>query len=318
MSVSHSQKQTVKPFFFQGLKKLNKKQIQLEEALLNYFPQGLDKNPLQKKLEDFFKSQFHVDCRLELRKIEELSLGQWAQALPLQCVVAHFSMQPASQRAYLWVDSVIAYSLIDRLLGGEGDYPTELKPLTPIEEGVLQYLLLKTLAQVSQSCGNAESMHFRLEKITRNSKEVLVGENQNTPSVLLHFRLQIGSCTGFVLLVLPNPLLESNFLGKEPLETLQDSSDQDLLAPFQKMSYIRADLWAEIGSVSLTVSEKNQLEKGDVILFDQTHSHMAEGHLAGNVVLRVGEGKGGGFLAQLVSADSPTILRILDYYGGEG
>jgi len=317
VSVSHSEKSVVKPFFFQGLKKLNKKQIQLEEALLNYFPQGLSKNPLQKKLEDFFMNQFHVDCHLELRKIEELSIGQWLKSLPSQCVVAHFGMHPINQTAYLWVDSVIAYSLIDRLLGGEGEYPTELKPLTPIEEGVLQYLLLKTLTQLSQSCGNAESMHFRLEKITRNSKEIVLPDMQNTPSVLLHFRLQIGSCTGFVLLVLPNPLLESAFLGKEPLEQIQDSSE-DLLAPFQKMSYVRADLWAEIGSVSLTISEKNQLEKGDVILFDQTHSHMADGHLAGNVVLRVGDGKSGGFLTQLVSADSPTILRILDYYGGEG
>ena len=88
------------------------------------------------------------------------------------------------------------------------------------------------------------------------------------------------------------------------------------MGPFRATRAYSNSPLIEVGKVSLTLAEKNQLEKGDVILFDETYAKLTGLELGGNVILRIGEGKEGGLFAQLVSPASPAIAKVLDYYGG--
>ncbi len=312
----HTEK-SVKPFVFKGLKKLTRRDLEVENALLSYLPFSSEVG-LKKSLEEFLEKQFNQSVNIELEKFEESMLSQFASSVPPVAWVAALGMQPVSQKAYVWFDAVLAHSLVDRVLGGGGEAPTELKSPTSIEEGVFQYLVLKALSFVAQISGSDQPILFRLEQILKSQKDLSSVTGEDAPVVRLNFRIQVGSTLGFVVVVLPHPLIEAGFLKRDFRNVSQMSPEyQYAQARFEKMAYVRTQLWAEVASVSLSLSEKNQLEKDDVILFDQSSCHLSGGQLQGNVILRIGEGREGGFLAQVISTDSPSLVKILDYYGGE-
>jgi|GEM_PF-961134 len=313
----HTEK-TILPFAFEGLKKISRKSLEIEMGLLNFIPFSSAENIFKKALEDFLSQQFNLNAKIQLERFEEGDLAEFIKGLPDPCLVAVLGLQPVPAKAFLWIDSVLAMTLIDRVLGGVGEIPTELRTLSPIEEGVFQYLILKSLAEIFQAAQESAAVHFRLEQIAKSQKDFKSFAQEGVPVIVLNFRVQVGSCVGFMILALPHPLVEGAFLSRGPLENPDRLQEYEYgLNRFEQMGHIRSQFWAEIGAVSLTLSEKNQLEKGDVILFDQTQCQMAGGHLTGNVVLRVGDGKGGGFLAQVVSGEAHAIIKILDYYGGE-
>lgn len=318
MQLEERTDKTIVPFSFQGLKKLSRRDLEMEAALLNFLPFVSQENVVKKSMEEFLARQFNLETALQLEKFEEGNFADFLQMVPDPCLVAVLGVQPVPLKAFAWIDSVLAATLIDRVLGGSGDLPADLRPPTPIEEGVFQYLVLKAIGQIYQACGESAAVHFRLEKIAKSQKELIPLGPEETPMVLLNFRVKVGPTLGFVVVALPHPLIEALFLSRQPLEHPDRLQEYEYsVRRFDQMGHVRTPLWVEIGAVSLTLSEKNQLEKGDVILFDQTNCQMMAGHLGGNVIVRIGEGKGGGFLAQVVSAEAPALVKILDYYGGE-
>lgn len=316
MKLEEQTEKSVKPFHFNGLKKLSRKDLEIENGLLNYLPFSAELR-IKNDLEEFLAKQFNQETHIELEKIEESHLGKFVSSVPAIAWVAKLGLEPVSQKAYVWFDSLLAYSLVDRVLGGNGDAPTELKSPTSIEEGVFQYVVMKALSFVFQATAE-NPVHFRLEQVLKSQKELANSVQDDTPVIRLNFKVQVGSTLGFVVVILPHPLIEARFLEKDFLHANPGSAEYRYSQKrFEQMGYVKTQMWAEIGTVTLTVAEKNQLEKEDVILFDQSQCQFSSGHLQGNVVLRFGEGREGGFLAQVISTDSPSLVKILDYYGGE-
>ncbi len=318
MPLENNHEKKVTPFLFQGLSKISRKDLEIENALLNYLPSSSSGTLLQEKLEEFFTDQFGLKSKIRLEKFEEQILADFLKQVPEFCVLTVLGAEPLSSKVFVWIDSMLAFSLIDRTLGGVGELPTELRGLTSIEEGVFQYLLLKTMYQIYQLWEESAAIQFRVESILKSRKELAPYLNNETKVVLLHYRIQVGPCVGFFVMAVPHPFIEKGMLHRAPLESPERTQDyKSAQKIFEQMGHIRTPLWVEIGKVSLTMAEKNQLEKGDVILFDETHAQFVQGELTGNVIARVGEGKGGGLFAQLVSSASPAIIKILDFYGGD-
>lgn len=310
---------TIKPYTFAGVPQLSSHDLEIENALLNFLPFALSESELKKKLEDFLAHQFNVKSSIQRERMSETTVAQFVQSIPdsASSLVALIGAQPVDSKAFVWIDAVLASSLIQKTLGADDGFPTEIKELTSIEEGVLQYLILKILAEIYHLYEDSTPLHFRLESLIQSKKGLNPYQKDETPTVILKYRVQVGKTIGFVVLALPHPFVETHFLSQDPTtQPLRPQSYQEALKKIDRMAYAKSQLWIELGMVSLTVSEKNQLEKGDVILLDETHSEWSDGKLAGNVLVRVGEGKEGGFLAQLVSSEAPLVVKILDYYGG--
>jgi len=317
MNFEDSTEKSIKPFYFKGLKKISRRDLEIENALLNFLPFSSEMG-LKRELEGFLSKQFNQEACIELERFEESSLSKFASTIPSVAWLAVLGMEPLGQKAYVWFDSVLAHSLVDRVLGGAGDTPTELRAATSIEEGVFQYLILKVLSFAFQVSESDQSVHFRLEQMVKSQKDLHSIASDETPVVRLNFKVQIGSTLSFVVVALPHPLIEASFLQSDLMHSRPGSAAFDYTqGRFEKMGYVKTQVWAEVASVTLTLAEKNQLEKDDVILFDQTNCQLSAGQLQGNVVLRIGEGREGGFLAQVISTDSPALVKVLDYYGGD-
>ncbi len=308
----------IKPYQFEGLKKLRARDLQIEEALLSYLPFQLEDTPIKNAIEDFLSQQFREEAKISFEKIEETSLKHFMQTLPEQCVLGQFSVQPLESKAFVLFDTTFIYGLIHKLLGAKGETPVEMRSLSVLEEGVFEFIVLKVLSLFYNANNQNSAVQFRLETLHQGLKTLAPFQKLETPLVLVKLKIQLGQQSSYLAVALPHPLVEGLFL-----KTKKYSDDwllqwnQSCLKKLSAMSYVKTQVTAEIGSVTLTIAEKNQLEKGDVILFDQTQCHFSDEILSGNVLVKIGENASQGYLAQVVSADSPVLVKVIDYFEGE-
>ena len=133
---------TVSPYHFEDIPKLSKRQVEIQNALIRFFPYRYQNNPYEEVLVDYLKSQFAQEVQIRLDKIEEVQLKSFITALPEQSILLRFSVLPRTNPLFAWLDSDLLACMVDRLLGGKGEKTFEFKSLGEVEQGVLQYLFL--------------------------------------------------------------------------------------------------------------------------------------------------------------------------------
>ena len=273
----------IKPFRFH-LAKVSSKQLQLTEGLLNFLPQAGLKEDIQMALRKALQ-QYIPDVGYYLERIEEVSFQNLFQTLPSPCCVGVLGLKPFPQKGFIEIDPVLSHLLIEKLLGGKEEGMNELRPLTETEQGVVEFLLLKCLAQIHKVTGEAAKLHFRLEDMVLEASQIRRHAKEEEKLACLKFHVSLLQRSGFVHLYLPHPWVVEGFLKGRELK-------EDFSA-FPQYGDLECELWAGLGEVQVPYADLRSLASGDVVLFDQTGIHKAGDHWEGEVSLFVGKGAHG-------------------------
>ena len=246
---------------------------------------------------------------------DEDTFDHFTHAMSHPCVGIQLLAEPQGQTLLLDMDYSLTRMLVDRLLGGEGAPPQELIPLTPTEEGVLEFFLVKALSGLP-SVGVGDLPHsLKFGKIVFENKLLGGSEAGAERGCVFKFYLGMGKKGGYVKIYVPHPLLEGLFLREAPLAGPNEGADFE--RHLGRVSHVKAPLWTEIGRVQLMPSDLEQLETEDVILFDETLASMSDHGVTGQAILRVGDAPRDGLLAEVVDAEGKLVVKVLDYYGGD-
>ena len=77
--------------------------------------------------------------------IEQISYGDFIASIGIPSILSIFSMDPLAGSGIVQVDLNLAFSILDRLLGGPGWYPTKLRDLSDIERTLMQRFMARML-----------------------------------------------------------------------------------------------------------------------------------------------------------------------------
>lgn len=312
------QKSEVRPLDFSKIKKLSQHYVQILETLFQKFPQLAEPVEMGRALSDSLSEELSVPVHIKYVGIEEHSFSDWLRSFSTPCAALLLGTEPEEGKVFIELDYALCRRLIDRLLGGPGEFPQDFKPLTPMEEGVLEFAIAKALHLLKNKEGILGPVSLRLLRIVNESRMLSDLEPAEQLGCVFKFYLGIGGEGGYVRIYFPHPLVEGTFLredimaGVVPLGREGEWENQ-----LGRINHIRTSLWSEVGRVRLMASEQAQLEKGDVILFDETLAVMGPHGLSGKAILRVGDQPSGGLLAEVVDAEGKMVVKVLDYYGGE-
>lgn len=298
----------IRPFHFR-LKKISQQQIRLAEGLLDFLPRAGLKEDIQVGIR---KTLHHYlsEVGFFLEKIEELSFKDFFANLPSPCCVALLGCEPFTAKGFVAIDPLLSHLVIEKLLGGKGSTFGELRPLTETEQGVIEFLLLKLLAQIHKLSGEKAKLHFRLEKMVLEPSHLKGSGQENEALVCLKFHLSFLNHSGFVNLYLPHPWVLEGFLKGLPDEPSSEEQKglKERLAVFTDFP---CELWASLGEATLPATDLQSLETGDVVLFDRAQLRQAQGDWQGEVRLHVGKGECGGFIAKWEGFKSNQLLQVV-------
>lgn len=311
-------KQKVRPFQFSNLKKVSAQFLNINQALLEAYPQFSREEGLG---EDFIKEwdkELGLGVSLKFVGFEEVSLKKFLEGVASPCLGWVLQAEPQQQKILVELDYSLGRRWVDRLLGGEGQAPGEFIPLSPMEEGVMEFLVARALQLLKTRASLMGPSQIRLLKSVSEGK--LMGDlgQAEELGVIFKFFLGLGDKGGYLRVYFPHPLVEGFLLREDLVAGLAAPGKEDRIEEgLKRASHIGASLWSEIGRVSLQSSEKDQLEAGDVILFDETLGAMGPHGVTGKTILRLGERYPEGILAEVVDSEGKLVVKILDYYGGQ-
>ncbi len=289
------------PFPFDKIKKLTLEQVHFTNQLVKFGPVTEAKNSLLEEIGKVIHKTLKANLELFFESFFETTHARYVAGLPKYFSGFLITVQGSPAPLLLEIDYQLAAALIDKLIGGAPAGPFAMRALTNVEEGVLEFLMAKVLSLLN---GSNLANPMSLSKIVSEESEVASLNDDAEGMLLITYRARFQNISGYVRLVLPKDFVSQWMMASTGKNKPLEGEDE-----LKNFGHFRTVLWGEIGNVTLSAQELNQLEAGDIILFDQCYSDYDGKNLSGSLVLRMGDGSGGG-IHTLIEADDKAICRL--------
>jgi len=222
---------------------------------------------------------------VNLVAVDQLTYGEFNMSLSNPTSINVFSMKPLEGRNVLEINPVLIHSIIDRLLGGLGEPPSVIKPLTDIEQSIISKIINIVLEGLKESWKNIIGFSFVVEDTETNPQFVQIVAPGETV-ILISCEMKVGNISGIMSLCFPflyiEPIMTSlsashwiSSTQKEPTEEMRKSITDNLK---DSSLGIKVDL----GSTIIKIKHLLSLRRGDVIVLDQKANNNLDVFLKGS------------------------------------
>jgi len=232
--------------------------------------------------------------------VEQFAYSEFLMSLPDPTAFYSFTMAPIDGVAALEINPSIAFTMVDRMLGGTGQTPAPNRALTEIEQNVLDAVVKLLLEHLTEAWKPIADLQFKLQdRETRPQMLRVTGPNEVV--ILLAFEMRIGEMRGTVSLCFPASSIEA--LEEKFAQGWQRTRRQPTAAE-------QARLAANLGRIPLPVSTllETRLPARDLLAL-KPGDIVSLGHAASSPVdVHVGQVRR--FVGRLTTTDAGTAVRV--------
>lgn len=200
-----------------------------------------------------------------LEDIRQMTFGEYLAPLSDPAIMAVFNMSPLEGTAIMDMDPQVAFTMIDRLFGGPGHALDERRPLTELEQGVIQRMLTTSLQGLREAWAQVATIQPKLLSMESNPLFLQVVP-LNDVVIMIRFATKLGEHRGHFQLCLPYLLLEP-ILPKLSAHQwfARERQRARPVGMEQQLRQVDVDVWVELGRSGLTLKDLMELEVGDVV-----------------------------------------------------
>ena len=140
--------------------------------------------------------------------VEQFAYSEFLMSLPDPTAFYSFAMPPMDGLAALEINPSVAFTMVDRMLGGTGQTPAPNRALTEIEQNVLDSVVKLLLEHLTEAWRAIAELQFRIQdRETRPQMLRVTGPNEIV--ILLAFEIRISDSRGMVSICFPASTIES-------------------------------------------------------------------------------------------------------------
>ena len=264
MKVEEKQKK-VKVYDFKRPDKFSKDQIRTLYMLHENFARLLN---------TYLSTNLRTLVNISVASVEQLAYEEFIRSLSNPSVIGIFNMSPLKGNVIFEINPNIAFSIIDRLFGGEGTVINKIRTLTDIEETIIRKVITKSLDNLQEAWRHVVNTEPRLEVIETNPKFTQIVP-PNDMVVIVTLQTQIGQVEGLINICIPYLVLEpimskltTTLLVASSIAKQAHPEQVDILEKKIKKTYV--PLAVELGTINLSVRELLSLNINDVLKLDTT------------------------------------------------
>ena len=211
-----------------------------------------------------------VTC--EVATVDQLAYEEFVNSLVQPTVIGILEMHPFNGNALIEINPNLVFAIIDRLLGGKGEFNGKTRELTDIEKTVTERVLMRMLELLEESWSTVVDVRFRFESMESNPFFVQICPPRDMV-LLVIIKLQVGDVEGMISLCIPYFLMEPMI---DKLSSQQwfvstsrkgDESAKDYI--LKSLDRVKVPMALELGHTILSLSDVQGLRPGDVIKLDE-------------------------------------------------
>ena len=215
-----------------------------------------------------------INLEVNLISLGQLTFDVFRNSLSNPTVVNVLSMDPLEERALVTMDIKLSFSLLDRMLGGEGKSIDRIRALTTVEQSLMDNVSSRFLEKLAEGWEQllkfnpiveAREMDPQFVQVIPSSEMVMVA----TFTVQAPDELETGEICFCIPFISLDPILSGL------ADSFQFASAQRIQTNFQREHLRRVvdgtavPLHVELGRTDLSIGEALELQVGDVLVLDQ-------------------------------------------------
>lgn len=265
-----STEKRIKEYDFKSPKKLAKDQLKTLQIIHENFSRTLN---------TFLSGYLRTYVQTEVASVEELSYYEFSNSIVNPAVLSIIDFNPLGGQIIVDISSAIAFTFIDRLLGGQGEILGENRSFTEIEITLIKKIVRQLALLMVDPWENVIELDPKLDKIETNSQFAqIVSPNETTALITLN--LKIGEVEGYINICIPHIVIEP-ILPKLSTKfwfanISKEVTKEDKIVLEKRVINSLVNVNVELGHTYITVGEFLELQLGDVIRLDHNPNEELE------------------------------------------
>lgn len=212
-------------------------------------------------LSAYLRSVTHVS----IMSVEQFTYSEFLMSLPDPTAFYALAIQPIDALCALEMNPGVAFTMIDRMLGGQGRGAAPSRALTEIEQNVIDAVVKLICDNLTETWHQIVDVSFRVSgRETR--PQMLQVAAPNEVVVLLGFDIRIGEARGMLNVCIPASVIES--VGASFTQTWhrtrREPTESDRRHLYDNLSRVKLRVSANLDT-ALAARELLSLVPGDVV-----------------------------------------------------
>ena len=244
----------------------------------------------------------------EIASVDQLAYDEFIRSLVQPTVIGILEMYPFSGNALIEINPNLVFAIIDRMLGGRGEFSGKIRELTDIERTVVERMLMRMLELLEEAWSTVVDVRFRYENLESNPFFVQICPGTDMV-LLVILKLKVGDVEGMVSICIPYFLMEpimDKLSSQQWFASTGRKSDERSGEYIRKnLGKVRVPVALELGHTVLSVADVLQLSVGDVIKLDEVLGDPLDVRIGNMVKFRAVPGTSNGNYAAEISEIIP-------------
>ena len=260
----------VKKYDFRNPQKIAKDQLRTLQIIHENFG---------RLFQTFLSGYLRAPVKTTILTVDQLAYSEFSNAISNPAFLSIIDFKPLSGQVLMDISTDVVFSMIDRLLGGDGTDKQELRPFSEIELSLLENMMNKVMPIIQEAWANVIELKPKLDKIEVNPQFAQIVPPNETIA-LITMNIEVGSTEGMLNICIPHLVIEP-ILDKLSTKYWFSTSEKDLTK--EEISVIRERILdtkvpvrAELGSSTVRIKDVLNLQDGDVIKLDTNIDDMVK------------------------------------------
>ncbi|HKX33099.1 MAG TPA: flagellar motor switch protein FliM [Blastocatellia bacterium] len=260
-------------------------------------------------LHDMFSHSLSSSLPIFLRTISEVTLisveqqayVEYLYGLPDPTAIFTLAMHPLQGVAVLELNPSVAFPIIDRMLGGAGQPLSNQRPVTEIEQKILEGFLKIVSDDLREAWKPLIELDLQIVgRETRPQLLQIVAPNEVVISIVFHVR--ISDIQGMMSLCIPAIILEPIIqrFNQSSYSRSREVAPRQTRALLDTLSKVVFPICAELRGTTVTMDDLFRLAPGDVLQLDHRTDQPVAVSIGGMVK----------FQGDLVANDRRTAVHL--------
>lgn len=257
--IQKDSEKSVKNYDFKRPSKFSKEHLRTMELIFEHYGRLLSTN-----LPVYLRKNIQVN----VTSSESVTFSEFSNALSNPVILGVVNFQPLPGNIIVELSANVAYAILDRMLGGQGETIDKLRDFSEIEMGILNNILSICTGLLREPWKNVTDISPVLERIETNTQFAqIIAPNEMISIITLS--INMGGVSGFMNVCLPFMTLESildNLNTKFWFTSQSMNTGEDNRENLEMLiKRVQVPVKAYLGKSQITVNDFLGLQVGDII-----------------------------------------------------
>lgn len=235
-------------------------------------------------LTTFFSAQLRTYVQISVASVDQIPFEEFVRSIPNMTLINVFEVPPLDGNILMEINPNIAYSMLDRLMGGSGTSYSNVDNLTEIEQKIMTNLFERSFDNLREAWENIAEIDPMLVELEVNP-QFLQMISPNETVIVISMNTVIGETSGMINICIPHVVLEPIIHNLSVQYWMQSNTKEPTEAQIKaletKVKQSDLQLVAELGTSTISIEDFLTMNIGDVIHLDQK--------ISDPLILRIGD-----------------------------